>query len=329
MTDSSDRDLLDARMDERLQEYGARWRDALAAPVQPDTASAPRRRWLVPVAAAAAVAVVSGGAFALTAGDSADDIASADNPTTSGPASVVSPEPAPCGANDLVAGERRLSAALGTTYLRATLALAPDAAPCVVKGFPLVTLLDHGEVAPVETVDDTTDGHGKRHLVVQDGHPIQVTLAWALAHHCGDIDNDAILLKVSDATVVEVEGFGQTSCSAGEGEQRVRVSPLTQISPAVEAGTVTGTVTMDGGPAIGASIPVTSGGVTFIADTDDGDSAGAGVGIASDGTYEIDLADGIYDIEVTSPELGRQVCHRGVRVTGGTVNQIDISCPIE
>ena len=69
--------------------------------------------------------------------------------------------------------------------------------------------------------------------------------------------------------------------------------------------------------------------VTFIAEDDDGDSSGAGVGIAPDGTYEIDLPSGTYDIEVTSPELGGQVCRDRADVTGGTVNQIDISCPIE
>ncbi len=330
MTDPTEQDLLDERMDHRLQEYGARWRDALPQPAGTARVGAARRgRWVVPVAAAAAVAVVAGVAFALSAGDPTGDLAPSDDPTPSGPTMVTVPEPAPCGANDLVSGGRTLETAAGTTYLTATLELAPGGSPCVVKGFPLVTLLDHGDVAPVETVDDTSNGHGKQHLMVDAAHPIQVTLAWALGHHCGDVDNDTILLKVSDHTEVEIEGFGQNSCSPGEGEQPVRVSPLTQPGPGEDAGTVTGTITLDGGPAPGTTVPLTTGEVTFIADAGDGESAGAGVSIARDGTYEVDLAPGAYDIEVTSPELGGQVCRDGAGVTGGTVNEINISCPIE
>ena len=72
-----------------------------------------------------------------------------------------------------------------------------------------------------------------------------------------------------------------------------------------------------------------SGDITFT--SRDGDS-GAGTSINPDGTYQVELAPGAYDIVVTSPLFGGpsgQMCRDAAGVTGGTVNQVDISCPID
>jgi len=230
MTDQRDRDPLDERMDARLQRHGARWREALPAPAEPSpVGSFPRRRWPVPVAAAAAVAVVVGLTFALAAGDRSDDSAPAEEPSSTPPDTAPSSDTAPCGPGDLVATDRRLEGAAGTTYLTIDVVLARGAAPCTVEGYPEVVLLEHGVLAPVEIVHDGPDS--ARTLVVESGRPVAVVLAWALSHHCRPIDNDIIVIRIGDGAEVQIDGFGQTSCNPGEGEQPVRVRPLKPVAP--------------------------------------------------------------------------------------------------
>ena len=120
---------------------------------------------------------------------------------------------------------------------------------------------------------------------------------------------------------------------AGPASETIRWTLLTPFEPSTNgviswilpSGTVTGHVTLDGGPAPGTSIPVTSGEVKFTG----GKGSGGGASISPDGSYELELPSGAYDIEVTSPDLGGQMCRDAAGVTGGTVNEIDISCAIE
>lgn len=231
MADQRDRDPLDERMDVRLQRHGARWREALPAPAEPaPVGSFPRRRWPVPVAAAAAVAVVVGLTFALTAEDRSADPGPAEEPTSAPPSDTAPPsDAAPCRRGDLVATDRRLEGAAGTTYLTMTIVLARGAEPCMVEGYPEVVLMEHGVLAPVEVVHDGPDT--AKTLVVASGRPVAVVIAWALSHHCRPIDNDTIVIRMGDDAEVRIDGFGQTSCNPGEGEQSVLVRPFMPVEP--------------------------------------------------------------------------------------------------
>ena len=129
-------------------------------------------------------------------------------------------------------------AAAGTTYLTATLELAPGAEPCSVDGYPGVIVLTNGVPAGVATTPDDNLGSPQELTVLPD-RTVRVTLSWAVSHYCGPTVNDAIRLLVGPGLDVEIRGFGATSCSPGEGRPAVRFGPFTYVDPRAELGTVT------------------------------------------------------------------------------------------
>jgi hypothetical protein len=91
-------------------------------------------------------------------------------------------------------------------------------------------------------------------------------------------------------------------------------------------GTVSGIVTMDGGPALGTSRKVTVGTVMFFDAADEEHDADIG----PDGTYEIELPAGRYRVLVASDQWSASNAFDDGEygVTGGTAQQLDISLPI-
>ena len=319
MSDPTGPDLLDEQMDRRLQEYGARWRAALPEPsaTMPVTARPPRR-WLAPAAAAAAVVVLLGVTYAVTS-------SSKDSP---GPASGPTPSVASddtCRPGDLVVADRELGGALGTATLNVHLRLAAGADSCLSNDFPHVELLDHGTVVPVRVTHRGLDANGT--TVFAADTPVGVSLTWEPSHYCGGtpIDNDVVRISVGTAQV-EVEGFGQTFCSPGEGTPPVRVLPFLQVrsTPGRADTAVTGTVTMDGGPS-GASTLVTSGTVELV-----GDASGDATTIGPDGRFRVDVPPGLYQVTVTTPQWndGAPYDAAKLRVTRGGPMRLDIHIPI-
>lgn len=97
------------------------------------------------------------------------------------------------------------------------------------------------------------------------------------------------------------------------------------VGPPASPGTLTGHVTMDGGPAPGISVKVTSGTVTVV---------GAGVrrvaSIRPDGTYRASVPAGAYTLVVSTRQWnGGAIFKDRAGVTGGTTNTADISLPMK
>lgn len=312
----TDRDLLDERMDERLTARGVRWRETLPAPAEPVGTRQHRRDWIAATATAAAVVVVLGVSFAVTHTDHGP----ANDPTSTAPLG-----PDACGAGDLVAGRHRTTTAAGTAYLTTTLALAPGAEPCTVEGYPEVVVLDDGVPSDVETVRDMTLGHA-RELVVRPDRPVRVKLGWAVFHYCDPIVNDAIRLRLAPGLEVETAGFGPSSCNEDEDEGRppVRVGAFTYVDPGLARGTVAGVVTLNGGPAPGLGEYVTSGEIEFVGDSDTADAS-----IGADGSYELELPAGEYQVTVSTPQWngGAPYSDGTFGVTGGELNELNVTLP--
>lgn len=317
MTDRSDRDLLDERMDDRLRETGARWRSALPAPAEPAPASGrtPRagRRWLVPAAAAAVVVVILGTTFAVTGGRDGSDPAGRDA--------------APCGPGDLVPADRELDREGATASLTLLLHLSPDAAACTVEGYPDVVLMEHGILAPMEH-EEVLEGPDPEELVVDADHPVLVMITWGWSVSCGRrIDNDLIRITAGDGAVVEVKGFGRSDCGFG-----LDIHPFTAADPSPDTA-LTGLVRLEG-PLTPRTVPQ-SGEVTatgragtftspILNEGDAGDEAGE-----YDGDYRINLPPGRYEVVVTSPELAGRTCRRTVRVrVAEYATMLDITCRV-
>lgn len=319
MSDPTGRDLLDEQMDRRLQEYGARWRDTLPEPAPlPLLPARKGRRWLVPAAAAAAVAVVLGVTYTVTTRH--------DSP--SGPATTPSSTAASgdtCGPGDLVASNRYLRSSGDLTELSVLLTPAAGVASCLVSDFPQVELLDHGVVAPVRTTHAGLDAGGT--TVIARDEPAIVELSWRPAHSCAGVDNDTVRITVGDGAEVEIEGFGATGCEAGDQALPLRVNPLAQVSDQKppETGGLRITVTMDGGPG-GRSTPVTSGRLTI-----DNGSMSSGMSLGPDaGPVRLELPPGDYDIRVSTPQWndGKVFDCCKVRVTSGEDRVVHFSIPI-
>lgn len=319
MSDPTGRDLLDEQMDLRLQEYGARWRDELPEPAPVALPASSPRRWLVPAAAAAAVALLLGVTYTVTMGKDEQG-----GPATS-PSSTAGSGNDTCGPGDLVATNRLLRTAGNFAALSAHLELAPGADSCLVTGFPEVELLDHGAVADVRTTHAGEDPGGTH--VIAEGEPAVVALIWTQGRDCLSIDNDLVRVTVGAGAEVTFEGFGPHCTSSGDLTDPLRVDPLGEVLPDNLPGVVkvTGTVTMDGGPAPGTSIRVTSGQVAF-----DGESASIGTSIDANGHYEIELPAGEYDVTVTTPQWngGKPFRDGKYGVTGGATHHLEIHIPI-
>lgn len=229
-----------------------------------------------------------------------------------------------CAAGDLLAGQNNTQAAAGTTYLTATLELAPGVEPCTVEGYPLAILLSDGRVAGVETVSDDSLGDARQLTVLPD-RSAKVTLGWAISRYCGPVVNDAIRLWVAPDLPVEVPGFGASACNAGEGRPPVRFGPFTYVDPTVDRGTVAGVVTLNGGPGPGTGQFVTAGEVEFVGDPDDYRAP-----IGRDGSYEIELPAGRYQVTVSTRQwIGNAPFPAGsFDVTGGELNELNITLPV-
>lgn len=108
------------------------------------------------------------------------------------------------------------------------------------------------------------------------------------------------------------------------GSSGVGIGGLLTVSGHLPLGTLTGLVTIDGGPPGAASTKVTSGTVTVI-----GDAGGRRVvGIGPDGTYTAQVPAGAYTLVVRTPQWSGGAAFKDrAGVTGGTANTADISLP--
>ena len=241
-----------------------------------------------------------------------------------GLSSALSLAPNVCGRGDLVAGAQETEAAAGTTYLTATLELAPGAEPCSVDGYPGVIVLTNGVPAGVATTPDDNLGSPQELTVLPD-RTVRVTLSWAVSHYCGPTLNDAIRLLVGPGLDVEIRGFGATTCSPGEGRPAVRFGPFTYVDPRAELGTVSGIVTLNDGPGLGTGQFVTSGEIEFAGDPDDYRAP-----IGENGNYELELPAGRYEVLVTTHEWnGGTPYSAGIfDVIEGELNPRNITLPL-
>lgn len=266
-----------------------------------------------------AVLLVIGLAFVVTRGDDRGPDRSA-----AGAASSQRTGPRPCAGGDLVAGRNRMETAAGTTYLTATLELAQGVEPCSVEGFPVVVLLSDGRPAGVATVPDDSLGPAER-LVVLPDRTVKVTLSWAVFHYCGPVVNDAIRFWIASDLAVEVPGFGPASCTDGEDRPAARVGPFTYVDPTADRGTVSGVVTLNGGPALGTGQYVTAGVVEFDGRPDDFDAP-----IGTDGSYELELPAGRYEVTVVTRQWfgGTPYPAGRFEVTGSGLSELNLTLPV-
>lgn len=236
------------------------------------------------------------------------------------PAARAAPD---CGAGDLVADDEESDAAGGTTYLTATLRLAPGVEPCTVRRFPGVVVLDRGAPADVTTVPDERLGE-PQDLVVLPDQPVLVTLGWSVGRYCERVDNDGIVLRVAPDLELEVPGFGPTSCPAGgAATPPLRVGPYTYVDPRSTNGTVVGVVVLVGGPGPGTGEFVTRGRLEL----DGTDDYGAAVG--PDGDFELEVPAGVYQVRVSTPQwhAGRPYDGGTLSVAAGELNQLNVILP--
>lgn len=231
---------------------------------------------------------------------------------------------ASCAAGDLVAGPHAVRAAAGTTYLTATLVLAPGVEPCTVEGRPRVIVLSGGRPAGVPTVADEGLGEARPVTVLPD-RSAKVTLGWAVSHYCGPVDNDAIRLLVAPGLSLDVPGFGATSCNPGEGRPPLRVGPYSYVDPTADRATVTGVVTLNGGPALGTGEFATAGEVVFVGAPD---SYRASIGTS--GGYRVELPAGRYRVTVSTHQWngGAPYSAGVVDVVSGQLNELNFTLPV-
>lgn len=251
----------DERMDHRLREYGARWREALPEPAEPAPAEGLSRRsgWLVAAAAVAVLVVVGGVLFAIRGGDDqpAPPAATSPTPPSAEPAVVVPWEPLPathpdipgiesptadevaaaraCWITDLAVVGRSVEGAAGTTYLTVEVGLALERRgdePCRLSGYPDVTLLDGEEAIDVQVRED--ESVGSEPVLVTEDHPALVTIGWSPGHFCPVVHNDVVHLRLgripqaAEPVPLAVAGFGRTTCNPGEEDN----PPVVGVLPA-------------------------------------------------------------------------------------------------
>ena len=235
-----------------------------------------------------------------------------------------------CGSGDLVAAGSTTEAAAGTTYLTATLQLAPDVEPCRVKNYPDVVVLDAGSPVDVVALNDPEGDLGDpQELVVLPNRPVLVTLGWAATHYCDEIDNDGILLEIAPGLELETAGFGPTSCGPGEDDRPpVRVGPYTYVDPRSTNGVVTGVVALNGGPGPGTGEFVTRGQIEFAGASNEAKEYRTTVDL--NGKYEIDLPAGRYQVRVSTLQYraGEPFSKGTFVVVRGELNELNVILPV-
>ncbi|KAA1416335.1 carboxypeptidase regulatory-like domain-containing protein [Nocardioides humilatus] len=319
MSDPTGPDLLDEQMDRRLREAGTNWRDGLPLPPPVAAPSSNPRRWLVPLTAAAAVAAIGGASFVAISHDN-DRATFMPDPAHSG----VSPTPCDRGSLEIVGSvveERR-------NYRSTTgvIGLKGDQ-PCTLSGYPKAiprgTGLDNSLVQYLAPDDPPATV-----LLTPKSRAVVTARVQLSGLDCLTASIDAVEVTLPNGDAGELAGIGGVCEPGRDAILMIEVLPISaEGAPLLEAApaTVSGTITLDGGPAPGQSIPVTSGEITF-----DGESSGAGASIDPGGTYEVQLAPGEYDVTVSTPDWnGGQTYSDGkYGVTGGTTATLDIHIPI-
>lgn len=258
-------------MDERLRAYADRWRDAAApaAPLDVDRLgprTRARRTWFLVAASAAAVAVVIAGGTRLVGDDTrreppppADTTKPHDTvvpwaplpathpqiPTTT---TTPSPDPAEaagkpaCRASDLHATDRPAVAA-GTYYQTIRLTLAGDH-PCRLEGWPDVELLDRGAPVdiPLERARDDSVYRGP--VLVSDGQPALLQLAWSADWCAAPVHNDTIRLNLPGGSLT-VDGLGDSNCYGTPGDGHRQPVELRTFEPVKSRDAVASTAYAD------------------------------------------------------------------------------------
>lgn len=235
----------ETELDRLLAERGAVWREAEspARGIDPSLFDEYRARslprWMVPLAAAAAVTAVVAGTALLVGGD--DRGARENDVTTNSPDAlagvvpwkvidprdmslfpyrdVYTPDPtiadglAACTDDQLVATSKVLAAG-GTTLLEVRF-IGTSGEPCSLASRPEATLLGGGEPLDVRTYPlEVGDGAWTFPVYVDDESAAVVRLAWP-SDRCGVPLNDRLRLAWDD-NQVELDGFGVSRpCTGG------------------------------------------------------------------------------------------------------------------
>lgn len=241
-------------MDQRLRDYGERWRETAVAPATVNIGKLSSRRrakrtwWLAPATAAAVAAVIVGVQLPDTRIPDPAQPQSTVKPTKVVPWAPLEPthpqiptvttaavpdpsaaaEAPTCRASDLRAGVEQGGAG-GTSYLNVRLALVGDH-PCRLDGYAQIRPMDNGRLVdiPVQRVSD--DSVYREPVLVAERHPAILSLGW-LSNWCTTaVHNDSILALLPDgAGAVAFDGFGRSPfCSGnpGSGPTPIRVRPF-------------------------------------------------------------------------------------------------------
>lgn len=254
-------------LDQKLREYGARWRASIpTAAVPPLDAFGPARsrsaRLLVPAAAAAVVVVLAG--VALGTGRGPRDGAPATEETPAAPSSAApgvpevvtwapldptrpdlprmttapSPDPAvaasapSCRAGDLRAASM-VEGAAGTFALNVTIRPASPDVSCRLAGRPAVQFLDQGQLVEIPTNDRSHDSVYRDPVLVAPGSTATLSLYWGSSWCADPVRNDRIRVSLESGSI-EVDGFGSSpGCygTPGSGPNAVAVGTFQPGSP--------------------------------------------------------------------------------------------------
>ncbi len=229
-------------MDQRLRDYGQRWRRVLPPPSGVDieglSARPPTRStwWWVSAAAAVSAVIVGAqmtGSHPEEAAPSSESVRPGDvvpwaplvatHPRIPSRTIPATPDPlaaaeAPlCRARDL-RPESRKGAAAGTAFLNVRLTLSGDS-PCRVEGFPNIRPMNNGQRVdiPIERVADDSTYHGP--VLVADGQPALLRLGWASDWCTAAVGSDTIEVQLARGDdVLTFDGFGRSqSCNGDPG----------------------------------------------------------------------------------------------------------------
>jgi len=230
-------------VENRLTQYADRWRAAQPAVPEIDIPLllghrevGRRVRWIVPLAAAAVVALVIGGLQIASRTRAAPPPPAA----TPSPGSVVpwapldpthpsipmvtippSPDPAEaaglpsCRADELKTTAQRDGAG-GTNYLFVT--FKSSAGSCSLSGRPQVALWGKGRLLSIPVEEGKVTGDSYEHPVrVDENHAAVLGLSWTSLWCADPVVNDSIRLSLPhNGGTVEVEGFGHSPYCNGE-----------------------------------------------------------------------------------------------------------------